>query len=105
MPFSVVYANDIVEVRQQLTGDRDVAVVCIFGNTMHAQTGWRTKLNCHTAMSWRTGLPLTRVWRTKLYCHTAIKWRSVLPSVGGQDFFLSYDLSLETVMPWTRAVM
>lgn len=33
MPFSVIHRNDIVEVRQQLLGDRDVAVVCIFGNT------------------------------------------------------------------------
>ena len=49
MPFSVVNANDIAEVRQQVTRDRDVAVVGIFGNTMHAQAGWRTKLNCHTA--------------------------------------------------------
>ena len=33
MPFSVIHSNDIVEVRQQLLGDRDVAVVCVFGNT------------------------------------------------------------------------
>ena len=33
MPFRVIHTNDIVEVRQQLLGDRDVAVVCNFGNT------------------------------------------------------------------------
>jgi hypothetical protein len=33
MPFRVIHTNDIVEVRQQLLGERGVAVVCIFGNT------------------------------------------------------------------------
>ena len=33
MPFSVIHTNDVVEVRHQPLGDRDAAVVCIFGNT------------------------------------------------------------------------
>ena len=35
MAFRVIHANDVVEVRQRqlVDGDRDAAVVCIFGNT------------------------------------------------------------------------
>ena len=32
MPFSVIHTNDVVEVRRRLLENRDVAVVCIFGD-------------------------------------------------------------------------